>query len=478
MATSRTFALSLLLAVLVAACTSTPEPSVPETTPARTTATQASIELASTAERGRDIYVVAPETGVATPLVWPLGSHTDAEVSPDGRRVVYESREHGDPSQIFVQEADGTTRQLTDLRRGAHDPTWSPDGSRIAFAAARGRGAGPGVDTDIFVMNPFVTTADGSHIRRLVGTGKDDGHPDWSPDGSRIAFHSRYVGRTIGIPGGLIRVASVRTGSVTRLTGSHTPWGEVDPAWSPDGRSIAFSRFPRSTINGTIPWARLFLMRPNGTHIRHVGKSDSYGHMENPSWSPDGRSIVVQGGPSVGVIDLESERLRTILTGAPGAEPSWGVDGITVSMTRADAATGPQATIGWHPTWEPSWSGHQGLDATVTLTGSMCELGGVDGLIRPGVLTFRLVNEARLEGLFRVARLGRGQRPIDLLYDTPPYLGRRSSAFLQPSVTREWSSSKEITSGRWAVVCWEDRIAVPNGWQMVPVGVAGPIEIG
>jgi hypothetical protein len=136
-----------------------------------------------------------------------------------------------------------------------------------------------------------------------------------------------------------------------------------------------------------------------------------------------------------------------------------------------------QVTVksGWEPTWEPSW---KRPDATIVLTGSRCEQDGDVRGLGPGVLAFELVNEAHLEGLFRVARLAPGQRRSDLWDDALPLIGRRSSRFLRPSTTEIWSSSREITSGRWAVLCWIDRIAAPNGFQMDRVGIVGPIEVG
>ena len=109
------------------------------------------------------------------------------------------------------------------MKGGAFDPTWSPDGTRIAFAGTRLGGLAPRRDSDIFVMS-----ASGGPIRRLLGTAQNDAHPDWSPDGTSVAFHSRY-GRAGGVPGGLIWVASIGARTPTQLTLRHTQYAGVDP---------------------------------------------------------------------------------------------------------------------------------------------------------------------------------------------------------------------------------------------------------
>jgi TolB protein len=74
--------------------------------------------------------------------------------------------------------ADGTqVRQFTDNDAWEAFPTWSPDGTRIAFNSGRDG------DPEVFVMN-----ADGTQVRQLTDNDTVDGRPAWSPDGTRIAF--------------------------------------------------------------------------------------------------------------------------------------------------------------------------------------------------------------------------------------------------------------------------------------------------
>lgn len=291
-----------------------------------------------------DLYVVDPTTGATEPVLVRPGHQGAPERSPDGSRLVYQSTVPGGVMQIFVLEEDGTELQLTYLPGGAEEPTWSPDGSQIAFAARHKKASG---DTDIFVMD-----ADGSHIRRLVGTARNDGHPDWSPDGSRIVFHSRYQAWDGTLPRGVIWVVSVHDGELTPLD-LDTPfwggyWDGADPAWSPDGRRIAYSRLAGSTINGRTPYVPLWVMRSDGTEERSLHRwKKRWGDCElEASWSPDGSSIAyigpgnrtsrhripTAGPPGFWIIDVQTRVFDYISTPDPVADLSWGTEGILVSM--------------------------------------------------------------------------------------------------------------------------------------------------
>jgi TolB protein len=153
--------------------------------------------------------------------------------SPDGSRIAFES--HSDGSEIWVMNADGTNRvRLTHSQMMKHSwpgfPAWSPDGEWIAFSwsntstyALR--------DAGIHVIKP-----DGTDLARLTPSWvlADAGRPAWSPDGSRLAFLS-----SDGNPGNL-DIHFVNTNG-TGLTRIPVDVFAGNLAWSPDGKFLAFN---------------------------------------------------------------------------------------------------------------------------------------------------------------------------------------------------------------------------------------------
>jgi Tol biopolymer transport system component len=175
-----------------------------------------------------------------------------------------------DPAGLVAEELapDTATRRK--------DPDWSPDGSKIAFAQVRAQ-----EDDDLYVMN-----ADGTGLTRLTGEiGGDDYDPVWSPDGRLIAFAFDDLG--IDKYSASIRTVDPANRQVTELVtraNERLGW----PSWSPDGSRIAFSS---SSVDGF----SLFVMDADGSNVTKVREEprDMFGMPV--AWSPDGRRIVFWG---------------------------------------------------------------------------------------------------------------------------------------------------------------------------------------
>ena len=155
-------------------------------------------------------------------------------ISPDGTRLAFSTLRHGDNYEIGVSNLDGSNyRRLTKTRYFEGNPVWSPDGTRIAFLSDRrayedeSDNMNPGETFNLYTM-----ASDGSNVRSLVpAVGAHGYRPTWSPDGSMLAFVGNdYENRRDGI-----YTVGVEGSDLIRLTLT-----ESAPAWSPDGRTIAF----------------------------------------------------------------------------------------------------------------------------------------------------------------------------------------------------------------------------------------------
>jgi dipeptidyl aminopeptidase/acylaminoacyl peptidase len=165
--------------------------------------------------------------------------------SPDSRSLAYACPQglglSPGPSRIFVIGADGSGRRLVPTGvRTALWPSWSPDGRQIAFATARVPRARTRSDTnDPYVIvrsSVYSVDLDGSHRRLLASEATA---PSWSPDGSTIAYQSSCGGIGLVSPAGENVTPGAEPGACAAIGRPGAP------AWSPDGRQIAIESHDR-----------------------------------------------------------------------------------------------------------------------------------------------------------------------------------------------------------------------------------------
>lgn len=249
-------------------------------------------------------------------------------------KIVFDSnrnRADGEPlntSDLFLMNADGT--EETHLVRGS-SATWSPDAKHIAFhASASGTGlpirTDPGSateDSDIFVVNVddlvkgIVTP---SNVTKSDGAIDDD--PDWSPNGQAIAFtsHDRDDNHANPTSAEVYVLDPAGSGPPQQLTDNLEE--ERAPDWSPDGTQIAFM------CRRGGPDFELCVMDADGSNQVQL-TNNTVGDL-TPSWSRDGRNILfhrpVGGRFQLLTIDVD-DRGEMQLTNSSGLNllASWGV---------------------------------------------------------------------------------------------------------------------------------------------------------
>jgi Tol biopolymer transport system component len=281
-----------------------------------------------------ELYVMSPDGSGRRRLARFASGFTRPTWSPDGRTIAFERRVGPIAApppgngrcpvchvEIFVMNADGSGLRNLTGKTGGGMPAWSPDGRAIAFSTT---------PAGLSIPNLYVMNADGSGLRRLTQDPIHAGGASWSPDGERLAFVSGVQGN----PGDFKIYVVNRDGSDQQQLTSG--WPDDEPAWSPDGRMIAFRAYRDERPLGGRRWQKMLrVISADGSGERKLTwLSNSDGSF---SWSPDGRRIAFvsdrDGNDEVYVVNADGSGLRN-LTRNPGRDghPVWSSDGRTIGF--------------------------------------------------------------------------------------------------------------------------------------------------
>ena len=189
--------------------------------------------------RSWSVLVVAAAVGLAIGLPPAFGA---AGISGENDRIAFASqRRDGNDFDVWLMRPDGShlVNLTPDSEANEYDPSWRPDGRKLAFQSNRLTPTNPEKDFEIFVMN-----ADGSGVRQLTVNNVVDEAPNWSPDGRRLVFHRNLDPK---VPQGdyeqgnyevfTMQADGTYQHNLTNLPDSQELW----PDWSPNGRRIAFN---------------------------------------------------------------------------------------------------------------------------------------------------------------------------------------------------------------------------------------------
>jgi Tol biopolymer transport system component len=228
--------------------------------------------------------------------------------SPDGTSLLvsYSETDYKGLTAAVVN-ADGSG--LHELATGMTTDyaTWRPDSSQIVFR---------GHDLEADTSSAYIVDADGTNLQRLDIPSQGDVDFEgmtWSPDGKHLSFMS--AGELSGLTGWQINVADIGAdGSVTALHPlrfDEDADEEYYPSWSPDSRQLAFMR--QKDLRRQVGIANA-----DGTGFRLVGPETVTPYMLGPTWSPDGKTLVITEIPDFEPL-RESQRKMWTVDVATGA---------------------------------------------------------------------------------------------------------------------------------------------------------------
>lgn len=308
---------------------------------------------------------------------------SEPRISPEGDWVAYtvssaDTAEDQNHQAIWMSSWDGKrTIRLTNSKQGESAPSWSPDGRWIAFLSSR-----DDEHTQLWLLDRR-----GGEGRKVTTLQSDVDDYVWAPDGRRVAVVAQdpdtakpktpapivinrfqFKQDESGYLGKLRRhlyVVDIETGKAMLLT----PGGydELLPAWSPDGKSLAFVSKRRPDADRDNNWDVYLMDATPGATPKQLttfeGPDDDPDYESRPAWSPDGHEIAyLQGGP-LKLIYYAVQKLAVVPAtgGAPRiltatldrnvGQPAWSADGAslyflleddrTVQLARVPAGGGP-----------------------------------------------------------------------------------------------------------------------------------------
>jgi serine/threonine protein kinase/Tol biopolymer transport system component len=298
------------------------------------------------------------QTPVPTTTLTPTPALSPTMTGGGTGQIAFVSDRSGVP-EIYLINLDGTAlSRLTDIPEGACQPAWSPDGARLVFVSPCSRNKETYRSSSLFLIN-----ADGSGLSPLIpAVPGGDYDPSWSPDGKKIAFSSL---RNNDYP--QIYVYNFDDSSITLLA-TDPPRANANPDWSPDGKQIVYVGHDYQIRVMDADGNNRFLLARNASEYRNVDPIWSpqgvavvfiqwVTNMTN-SWlvavpySPEGGvPVIIPGGEAAVDVDFSPDGYWLAISGFPEGNRDiylMGANGMGKRVLFRDPANE------FDPAWKPS----------------------------------------------------------------------------------------------------------------------------